>query len=341
MKTILLTGAAGFIGSNFLRYLYYKYPHYSFIVLDALTYSGSEDNLPNRGQDPRIEFWHGNVQNPDIVDNLVAKADVVVHFAAESHVTRSIYDNLDFFKTDVIGTQVVTNTVLKHRDHIDRFIHISTSEVYGTAAGATMNETHPLNPMSPYAAAKCGADRLVYSYQQTYDIPAVVVRPFNNYGPYQHLEKLIPRLITSSLLQEPLTVHGEGKAARDYLFVQDHCAALDKILHIDRDKVIGEVINLGSGNSITVLELAQLIGNMIVGDNYELRFIGDRPGQVLRHTCDSSKALKLLNWQPQIPLREGLERTIEWYRENTNWWQRQLNFRQIPVISNDGKQEMH
>ena len=227
MKTILITGGAGFIGSNFVRYLYSKYPNYRLIVLDALTYAGNVKNLPvdiNNGSDERLTFWYGNVRNAELVDTVVSQADVVMHFAAESHVTRSIYDNLLFFETDVLGTQAVANAVLKYRDKVERFIHISTSEVYGTAESDKMSEAHPLLPMSPYASAKCGADRLVYSYWQTYGIPAIIIRPFNNYGPYQHLEKVVPRFITSCILGEPITVHGDGAAARDFIYVQDHCA---------------------------------------------------------------------------------------------------------------------
>src|SRR5882757_3679560 len=187
MKTFLVTGGAGFIGSNFVHHLYTKYPDYRILVLDLLTYAGSVDNLPTDFQGAnasgRIEFWYGDVRNASLVENLMRRADAVVHFAAETHVTRSIYDNYHFFETDVLGTQVVANSVLKNVKHIDRFIHISTSEVYGTARAAKMDEEQPLMPMSPYASAKAGADRLVYSYFATYNVPAVIVRPFNQFGP--------------------------------------------------------------------------------------------------------------------------------------------------------------
>jgi dTDP-glucose 4,6-dehydratase len=178
VKTLLITGGAGFIGSNFVRYIYGKYPDYKVLVLDALTYAGSVASLPENSFDnERFEFWYGNVPNADVVDSLVCRSDIVMHFAAESHVTRSIFDNRLFFETDVLGTQVVANSVLRHRDRVELFVHISTSEVYGTATGSTMDEEHPLNPMSPYAAAKCGADRLVYSYWTTYRIPTVLCVP--------------------------------------------------------------------------------------------------------------------------------------------------------------------
>jgi dTDP-glucose 4,6-dehydratase len=342
VKTILITGGAGFIGSNFVRYVYNKYSDYRIIVLDILTYAGSVKNLPDDWFDSgRVEFWYGDVCNAEIVNTLVERSDVVIHFAAESHVTRSIYDNLQFFKTDVIGTQVVSNAVLKYKDSIERFIHISTSEVYGTAESNKMDEYEPLNPCSPYAAAKCGADRLVYSYYKTYDIPAIIVRPFNNYGPYQHLEKLIPRFITSCILNESLTVHGDGSAVRDWLHVDDHCRALDLIVHADINKLAGEVINLGTEQDTSISRIADIVVDQMGYDRNKIITIGDRPGQVFRHTCDSTKAKKLLGWKSSISLEDGMHETISWYKNNTSWWESQLWMRQIPIITNKGKKEMH
>jgi dTDP-glucose 4,6-dehydratase len=260
--------------------------------------------------------------------------------AAESHVTRSIYDNRLFFETDVLGTQTVANAVTKFRDRVERFIHISTSEVYGSALSEKMDEDHPLNPQSPYASAKCGADRLVYSYWATYQIPAMIVRPFNNYGPYQHLEKVVPRFITSCLLGEPMRVHGDGSAARDFIYVDDHCEALDRLLHVPREHTTGEVLNVGTTRHITVLEIAKAVKERMKVD-VPIEFIGDRPGQVFRHTCDSSKAEKLLDWRPRISFEEGLDRTIEWYAKNEAWWRPQMWMRHIPIISASGGRELH
>ena len=252
-KVILITGGAGFIGSNFFRYMFEKYPNYRFIILDALTYAGNPENIPQEMMtDERLEFWYGNVCNGELVYNLVEKSDIVVHFAAESHVARSIFDTQIFFKTDVLGTQTVATAVVK-TERVEKFIHISSSEVYGTAVESPMTEDHPLNPMSPYASAKAGADRLVYSYWKTYDIPTIILRPFNQYGPNQHLEKVIPRFITSAILNEPLTVHGTGEAKRDWLYVEDLCKRIDLVIHADLKKVKGEVINLGSGFDLDVL----------------------------------------------------------------------------------------
>jgi dTDP-glucose 4,6-dehydratase len=340
--TILVTGGAGFIGSNFVRYIRNKYPHYTIIVLDALTYAGTMDNLPgNINEVDNFSFWYGNVRNNEFVGTLVSQADIVVHFAAETHVTRSIFDNLLFFETDILGTQAVANAVVSHAKKVKRFLHISTSEVYGTARHEAMNEEHPLLPMSPYASAKCGADRLVYSYWATYDIPAIIVRPFNNYGPHQHLEKAIPRFITSCLLDEPLTIHGDGNAERDWVFVEDHCRALDLIIHCDIDLVRGQVINIGSGTSISIQKIAEMIIRKMNKPGDLLTYISDRPGQVFRHTADIAKAKKLLGWEPSTTFDDGLERTIDWYTKNRAWWEKQTWLRHIPIITKDGRKSMH
>jgi len=343
-KTILVTGGAGFIGSNFVRHIYNKYPDYRIIVLDALTYAGSIENLPiniNGNSNERLSFWYGNVKNGELVDTLVSQSDIVAHFAAETHVTRSIYDNFLFFETDVLGTQTIANAVLKYRDRIERFIHISTSEVYGTAQKELMDEDHPLMPMSPYAAAKAGADRLVYSYWATYELPAVIIRPFNNYGPYQHLEKATPRFITSCILDEPIRVHGDGSAARDYIFVEDVCKAVDIIMHADIKKVKGEVFNVASEVHRSMLSVANDVVRMMGKGESLITFVGDRPGQVFRHTGDISKIKKVLNWQPKTAWEDGLAKTITWYKENTTWWERQLWMRAVPIITKSGKKELH
>jgi dTDP-glucose 4,6-dehydratase len=342
MKTFLVTGGAGFIGSNFVHYLYRKYPDCQILVLDLLTYAGSVDNLPTnfQGADGRIEFWYGDVRNAALVDSLVRRADVVVHFAAETHVTRSIFDNYHFFETDVLGTQVVSNAILRS-ERASRFVHISTSEVYGTAEAALMDEQHPLMPLSPYAAAKAGADRLVYSYWATYELPAVIVRPFNNYGPRQHLEKAVPRFVTSCILDEPLRVHGDGSAARDWIFVEDTCEAIDCVVHCDAKSVIGEVINIGTGTSLTVAEIAQEVVRKMNKPERLITYIGDRPGQVFRHTADASKARRLLGWTPKTGFDEGLAKTIEWYQANREIWNKQLWMRDIPIVTRSGKKERH
>ena len=323
MKTVLVTGGAGFIGSNFIRHLHSRYPHYRILLLDALTYAGNLDNIPDSLKgNGHFEFFHGSITQPDLVRSLVQRADVVVHFAAESHVTKSIYDNSVFFETDVIGTHVIADAIARHP--VERFIHISTSEVYGTALSAPMDENHPLNPMSPYAAAKAGADRLVYAYMQTYNIPAVIVRPFNNYGPCQHLEKAVPNFIVSALLDETLTVHGMGEATRDWMFVGDTCRALDAVLHAELETVNHQVINLGTGQDTSVLEIARTVLELTGKPADRIEFTADRPGQVHRHISSTAKARALLNWKHEVSLKDGLARTADFYRENKGWWEKFL-----------------
>jgi dTDP-glucose 4,6-dehydratase len=344
MRSILVTGGAGFIGSNLVYYLAEKYPETRIVVLDALTYAGSTENLPADmylGKNPRLHFWYGNVCNGAIVDTLVQEADAVIHLAAETHVTRSIYDSLLFFQTDVIGTQTIANAILKAKGKVKRFIHVSSSEVYGTAKSGTMSETHPLEPMSPYASAKCGADRLVFSYWATYRIPAVIVRPFNNYGPRQHLEKVVPRFITGLLLGDPLYVHGTGQSARDFIYVEDTCRGIDALLSAPSELVEGEVFNLASGEHRSIHSIAGDIVDLMNGRRDSIESIGERPGQVVRHTGDWSKIKKTLNWAPTISWQEGLKKTIQWYRDNQSAWSRQLFMRQIPIITASGKLEYH
>lgn len=343
-KTILVTGGAGFIGSNFVRHIYNKYPDYRIIVLDALTYAGNVENLPvniNESNDGRLLFWYGNVTNAELVDTLMAESDIVVHFAAETHVTRSIYDNFLFFETDVIGTQTVANAILKYRNRIERFIHISTSEVYGTAYKELMDEDHPLMPMSPYASAKAGADRLVYSYWATYELPATIIRPFNNYGPYQHLEKAVPRFITSCILNEPIRLHGDGSASRDYIFIEDTCEAIDTVMHADAKKVNGEVFNAAFAVDRSMLSVARDVVRMMGMDESLITFVGDRPGQVFRHTGDIKKINNTFGWQPRVKWEDGLDRTIKWYKDNPKWWEKQLWMRAVPIITKSGKKELH
>jgi len=343
-KTFLITGGAGFIGSNFVNYIYNKYPDSKIIVLDLLTYAGSVDNFPvnSSEKNDRFEFWYGSVNNSSLVSDLVSQSDIVVHFAAETHVTRSIFDNKNFFETDVLGTHAVSNAVLRYKDKVERFIHISTSEVYGTAeANEPMSESHPINPASPYAAAKVGADRLVYSYVNTYDIPATIVRPFNNYGPKQHLEKVIPRFITSGIMKEDITVHGQGQASRDWIHVQDTCVGIDAILNAPLDVVKGEVYNLGTGITITIKEIAYMICDMMQLDTSFIKNIDDRPGQVDCHIADIEKIKNTLEWQPSISFEQGLKNTIEWYKRNESFWRKQIWMRKVPIHLKNGKKVIH
>jgi dTDP-glucose 4,6-dehydratase len=336
LKRLLVTGGCGFIGSNFVRYMLEAHSEVRLTVLDALTYAGNLDNLPARVKhNPRFDFWQGDVRNAELVGALVRECDAVVHFAAETHVARSIYDNRTFFETDVMGTQTLANAAVKHG--VERFLHISSSEVYGTAEFEPMDERHPLNPRSPYASAKAGADRLVYAYHLTYDLPCVILRPFNNYGPCQHLEKAVPRFLTSALRGEPLTLHGTGGNTRDWLYVEDHCEALDLALHADPSKVVGQVINLGTGREISLAEVARIILEAVGPTGSEIRHVTDRPGQVSRHLSSTEKAERLLGWKAGTPFHEGIRKTLAWFLENRQWWERLLWMKDDPACARNGR----
>ncbi len=342
-KVVFLTGAAGFIGSNFLQYMFDKYKTYHFIVLDALTYAGNIENIPDyiRNSD-RFEFFYGSVTNYHIVEMLMKHADFVVHFAAESHVTRSICDDTTFFDTDVMGTRVMMTALVKYAKKVKRFIHISTSEVLGTAETEPMDENHPINPRSPYAAAKAGADRLVYSYCCTYDVPAVIVRPFNNYGPRQHLEKVIARFISSAIQKRPMTIHGDGMQERDWVHTSDVSKALDSILHVeDFSKIKHQAIHIGSGIATSIYQIAQIILKEFNLSQDYLSFIGDRPGQVRRHISSKEKAYNLLGWKAEISLEEGLKQTIEWYQKNRGYWEKMSPMVYVPIYTNDETLDLH
>lgn len=336
MKTILITGGAGFIGSSFVDYMFNKYSDYKLIVLDALTYAGDIENIPaNVRNSERFEFWYGDINNLDLVSDLVGRSDAVAHFAAETHVARSLYSERVFFVTDVLGTQSVANAVLKHSDRIEKFVHISTSEVYGTSVCEPMDENHPLNPTSPYAAAKAGADRLVYSYILSYGIPGVIIRPFNNYGKRQHLEKVVPRFITSCILGEPLTIHGDGSASRDWLYSEDTARAVDLAIHAPLEKVKGEVFNIGTGRAISVLEIAKIISSEF-GIKEKFDYMLERAGQVQKHISSVEKAEKTLGFKAAVVFEDGLKKTIQWYKDNRQMWEKQMMMRKVPVKSKDG-----
>ena len=340
-RTILVTGAAGFIGSNFCGYLFEKYPHYQIVAYDALTYAGSLDNFtPKMRESDRFQFVYGNVCNTAQVAEVVPLAQVVVHFAAETHVTRSIFDSSSFFETDVLGTSSLVTALVKNPANLERFVHISTSEVYGTCRDdvPAINEEHPLEPCSPYASAKTGADRLVYSYWKTYGLPAVIVRPFNNYGPKQHLEKAVPRFITSAMLGEPLTIHGGGSSKRDWLYVDDTCSALDALIHCPLERAAGEVFNVGTGIATDIETVAKTVLRLMNRSTDLIENIADRPGQVEMHRADISKIRRVAGWEPQVLFEEGLRRTIAWYEQNRSFWERQMWMRHIKIDTAKGWQ---
>lgn len=336
-KTILITGGAGFIGSNFVQHIYEHHPAWKIIVLDALTYAGNPDNISQEIMGSgRFEFWYGSVTQPVLVGKLMPLANYVVHFAAETHVARSIFDNSRFFETDVIGTQVMMNAALESQK-LERFIHISTSEVYGTALTEPMTEEHPLNPTSPYAGAKCGADRLVYSYLQTYTkFPGVILRPFNNYGPRQHLEKLNARFITNALQDKPLKIHGDGSNSRDWIYVEDTCAAIERALLVDFQKIRGEAINLGTGRHLSIAEIADTILQSMGKSKDFITKTPERPGEVKKHISCTQKAKKLLGFTAKTTFEEGIKKTIAWYSFHSTWWKKLEWMKEIPIKLEDG-----
>ncbi len=318
-KRVLVTGGCGFIPSNFIRHLLANTP-YDVVSLDALTYAGNIENLRDVMGHERLSFVQGDITDLALVRDVVADVDVIVNAAAESHVEKSILEGgAQFVKTNVEGTRILLDAI--REAPIDRFILISSSEVYGTAERAPMDEEHPLNPRSPYAATKAGADRLAYAYHLTYDLPIVIVRPFNNYGPFQHPEKVLPRFIIQALRDEPLTVHGDGHATRDWLYVEDDAEAIEAVIAADADVVSGEVLNVATGADISVTEIANYVLAALDKPPSLKIHVEERPGQVHRHIGSTEKSERLLGWRARTSFEEGLEKTIAWYAENRAWWE--------------------
>jgi len=331
METILITGGAGFIGSNFVRHIFDKYKEYKIIVVDSLTYAAKPDSIPDEIKNSdRFEFWYGDITNQQLIESLLEKSDAVVHFAAESHIAKSVLENRKFYVTNVLGTFSIANGVFKNRN-IERYVHISSAEIYGSAIHVPMTEEHPINPLTPYASSKAGGDRLVYSYVKSYDIPAVILRPFNQYGPCQHLEKVIPRFITSTIMNEPLTVHGGGLVTRDWTYVEDTCDVIDRALHADLNKVKGEIFNIGTGFNPTILEVAKKILQAMGRTEDQITFNYERPGQIEQNRASNKKAEELLGWKPKVTFDEGIMKTIQWYEHNGDWWKRLLWMKRIKV----------
>jgi dTDP-glucose 4,6-dehydratase len=313
---ILITGGCGFIGSNFIRYILRNHPEYNLINLDALTYAGNLENLRDIEGDDRYTFIKGRIEDQRLVREIINEVDSVVHFAAESHVDRSIMNVQPFIETNIIGT---TNLLEAIRDSsVKRYIHISTDEVYGSLGeSGRFTEETPLAPNSPYAASKASADLIVRAYYETYDIPAIIVRPSNNYGPYQFPEKFIPLMITNIIEDRPIPLYGEGRNVRDWLFVEDNCRAIDLILHNGR---IGEVYNVGGNSEKRNIDIARAVLRIMGKGEEMITFVKDRPGHDYRYALDSSKLERETGWRPSTEISEGLKRTVDWYRENEWWW---------------------
>jgi len=316
---ILITGGAGFIGSNFIRYLLSKYPNYHVVNLDKLTYAGNLDNLSDIEDHANYEFVRGDVCDSDLVNRMVGDGiDTIVHFAAESHVDRSIDDPAVFVKTNVLGTQVLLESAVKFK--VKRFLQVSTDEVYGSLGKeGSFKETYPLLPNSPYSASKASADLLARSYFETFGLPVIITRSTNNYGPYQFPEKLIPLFITNALFDQELPVYGDGLYVRDWIHVEDHCRALDLILHQGK---VGETYNVAGGDEKTNLDITHLILKKLKKPESLIRHVKDRPAHDRRYSLDCSKIKAELDWKPDIALEEGISGTVEWYVANQTWWQK-------------------
>ena len=314
MKSILVTGGAGFIGSNFVRYMVNKYSDYKIVVLDALTYAGNRENLQDLEDKPNYEFHHGNICNWDVVDKLTAKCEVIINFAAETHVDRSILEAGSFIQTDVVGTFTLLEAAKKHK--INRYIQISTDEVYGSIEDGSFSETSPLQPNSPYSASKASGDLLVRSYHKTYGLPTLITRSSNNYGPYQYPEKLIPLFITNAIDNLPLPLYGDGKNVRDWLYVLDNCEALDVVLHQGKD---GEVYNIGGGNEMENIQITHSILELLSKPKSLIKPVEDRLGHDRRYSIKMDK-VKQLGWKPQHNFDQALRETVQWYKDNEVWW---------------------
>ena len=315
MVKVLVTGGAGFIGSNFVRYALTTHADWRVTTLDKLTYAGRRENLHDVMDNPRHTFVHGDIADAPVSGPLVEQSDLVVHFAAETHVDRSIMSAGDFIRTDVEGTFVLLEAA-RRATHLRRFIQISTDEVYGSVPAGASRETDELKPRNPYAASKAGADRLAYSYWATYEVPVIVTRASNNYGPYQFPEKVIPLFVTNAIEDIPVPLYGDGKNVRDWLHVDDHCRAIDLLIETG---VNGEVYNIGGGNEVMNVDLTHRILDALGKPASLIKPVADRPGHDRRYCLDTTK-LRGIGWAPAEPFDEGLRRTIEWYRRNDWWW---------------------
>jgi dTDP-glucose 4,6-dehydratase len=315
MKTILVTGGCGFIGSNFIRYLLASDAEAQIINFDGLTYAGNLARLADLGANPRYQFIHGDITNREAVRSACEGVDVLINFAAESHVDRSIHDSRPFVRTNVLGTQVLLDAAREF--NVARFVQVSTDEVYGSlgAAGAFTEQT-PLSPNSPYAASKAAADHMVQSYVHTFGFPASITRCSNNYGPYQFPEKLIPLFITNLMRDEMVPLYGDGQQVRDWIHVRDHCAAIDLVWRHGR---VGDVYNIGGRSERTNLELTLRLLELLGKPTSLIRHVADRLGHDRRYAIDSSKIERELDWKPKVPFESGLAETIQWYQANQTW----------------------
>jgi dTDP-glucose 4,6-dehydratase len=319
---LLVTGGAGFIGSNFIHYILKKYPDYEIVNLDALTYAGNLENLKKVESDSRYQFIKGDITDKKLVDKLVKDCNTIVHFAAESHVDRSIFNPEAFVKTNIVGTYNLLEAARNNGKK--RFHHVSTDEVYGSLEpnGEPFNENTPYDPRSPYSASKAASDHLVRAYYHTFQLPITISNCSNNYGPYQFPEKLMPLFITNLIEDKKVPIYGDGMNIRDWLYVEDHCKAIDLIMH--RGK-LGETYCLGGGCEKTNKEITEKILELMNKDAKMIEYIADRQGHDRRYAISYDKIKNELDWEPKIDFETGMKKTVEWYIENQEWWRRIKN----------------
>ena len=315
---LLITGGLGFIGSNFIRYILKKYPDYEVINLDKMTYCANPENLKDIEKDSRYKFIKGDICDKELVNDLVSKEkpDVIINFAAETHVDRSILEPDAFIKTDIFGTHTLLEAVRNYK--IEKYIQISTDEVYGSIEKGLFTEQSDLKPNSPYSASKTGADLLVRAYFKTYELPVLITRSSNNYGPWQYPEKLIPLFITNLIEGKKVPVYGDGLNVRDWLYVLDNCSGIDVVLHKGKT---GEIYNIGADNERTNKEITEIILKGLGKDESSIEYVKDRPGHDRRYALDSTK-LKKLGWKPEYGFDQAMKETIEWYKNNPDWWKK-------------------
>ncbi len=313
-RRLLVAGAAGFIGSNFVRHLRRERPAIEITVLDKLTYAGNLANLVEFEGRPGYRFVHGDICDSGLVDSLAVECDAIVNFAAETHVDRSLMDPLAFIDTDVRGTAVLCEAARRHEHQA--FLLVSTDEVYGHVGEGRSVESDPFRPRSPYSASKAGGEHLAHAYAESFGLPLLVTRGSNNYGPYQYPEKLIPVLITNAIDGLPLPLYKDGSAVRDFIHVDDHCRAIDLVLH---EAPAGSVYNVGTGAETSGLQVAEAVLDIMGKPRTLIEFVADRAGHDYRYALDISR-ITALGWEPQVGFAEGLERTVRWYREHPDWW---------------------
>lgn len=316
---LLVTGGAGFIGSNFVLYMLREHPEYQIINVDALTYAGNLENLKDIEGNPNHTFVKADIGDGAKMDELVSQGvDIIVNFAAESHVDRSILEPDVFVKTNVLGTQVLLDVAKKH--NITKFVQVSTDEVYGTLGETGLfTEETPLTPNSPYSASKAGGDLLVRAYHETFGLPVNITRCSNNYGPFQFPEKLIPLIISRALADEALPVYGDGLNIRDWLYVEDHCSAIDLVIHEGKN---GEVYNIGGNNERTNIHIVKTILEQLDKPESLIKYVQDRPGHDRRYGIDPTKTMTELGWKPKHNFESGIQATIQWYLDHKDWWTR-------------------